>query len=885
MISKFYALKKSISIISLILILSFKLHAQKKTVGLIKHLAGAAENGYILFNPIGSDTTFLMNKCGKVAHTWYSKYWPGLTAKLLPNGNLLRAGVLQDTVFGAAGGKGGVMEILDWNSNVVWSYKLFNDSTFQHHEVYAMPNGNVMVVNWFLKNRIKAEEEGRNPLYFQSGKNEIWGEKLIELKPIGADSADIVWEWNVWDHLVQDYDSVRKNYGSISQHPELVNINYATNLQTADWLHFNGIDYNPDFNQILISVHNLSEIWIIDHSTTKAEAASHTGGNSGKGGDILYRWGNPEAYAMGTSTDRKLFKQHNANWIPDGYRFEGRITIFNNGWGRDTNYSTVDVIKPPVSDLGLYSFAAPFGPAKPVWQYKDSIPTNFYSQIISGAHRMPNGNTMVCSGVQGLFFELTLNKKIVWEYRNPIGSNNIIQKDGETPKNNSVFRCTFIPDTFSGLKNKNLAAFRTIEKKSRIYTCNIDNDKPSLTALSPSPNTTNVKLAEKLKITFSETVIPIVGGFANIYQNNILKEKIIITSSSVNTNLNEVTITTSTPFSINSRIKVSLSTGSLRDSAYNLINSIDTTTWYFYTVKSAPNIVEVKPNNLNNVAINTNLQIKFNQKIFKNTVGNIRIYEGLNLKENIAVTSGNITILDSIVYITPSSVLKDNSDIYVKIDDCFVDVFGTPNVPTDSSNWHFKTVLMPRITSYSPPKNSKNIAISTNLMITHNKVITKNNVGNYTIFSNGLLLEKLPILSTSISIWGGIVTLNPTNALPYAKRISVSSDANVLSDSLGNTVALLDSSNWSFNTVANTSIKKITSSSATIFPNPNNGHFNIQNNTKIESVKIYDALGKEVEFKINLQNDSALTIDILNLISGVYLVVINKNNFNTIIKY
>ncbi len=64
----------------------------------------------------------------------------------------------------------------------------------------------------------------------------------------------------------------------------------------ADWLHTNSVDYNEEFDQIVVSVRHFSEIWVIDHSTTTAEAAGHSGGNSGKGGDLLYRWGNPEAY-------------------------------------------------------------------------------------------------------------------------------------------------------------------------------------------------------------------------------------------------------------------------------------------------------------------------------------------------------------------------------------------------------------------------------------------------------------------------------------------------------------------------------------------------------------------------------------------------------------
>ncbi|MGC8644373.1 MAG: hypothetical protein ACP5XB_31305, partial [Isosphaeraceae bacterium] len=60
-----------------------------------------------------------------------------------------------------------------------------------------------------------------------------------------------------------------------------------------------------ELDQILLSVHSFSEIWIIDHGTTTAEAATHKGGRSGKGGDLLYRWGNPQAYRAGTAADQQ----------------------------------------------------------------------------------------------------------------------------------------------------------------------------------------------------------------------------------------------------------------------------------------------------------------------------------------------------------------------------------------------------------------------------------------------------------------------------------------------------------------------------------------------------------------------------------------------------
>ena len=130
----------------------------------------------------------------------------------------------------------------------------------------------------------------------------------------------------------------------------------------------NSVDYNAALDQIVVSVHEFSEIWIIDHSTTTAEAAGHTGGRSGKGGDLLYRWGNPRVYRAGTKADQTLFAQHNAQWIPRGLPGEGHMLVFNNGGQRpDGSYSSVDELVLPVDGQGRYTRepGASYGPKKP----------------------------------------------------------------------------------------------------------------------------------------------------------------------------------------------------------------------------------------------------------------------------------------------------------------------------------------------------------------------------------------------------------------------------------------------------------------------------------------------------------------------------------------
>jgi hypothetical protein len=58
-----------------------------------------------------------------------------------------------------------------------------------------------------------------------------------------------------------------------------------------------------------------------------------------------------------------------------------------------------------------------------VWQYGDATgEQSFYSQLISSAQRLPNGNTLITIGQSGRIIEVTPSKRIVWEYQNTTGT-------------------------------------------------------------------------------------------------------------------------------------------------------------------------------------------------------------------------------------------------------------------------------------------------------------------------------------------------------------------------------------------------------------------------------------------------------------------------------
>ena len=182
--------------------------------------------------------------------------------------------------------------------------------------------------------------------------------------------------------MVQEFDPSKLNYGVVANNPQLLDINFYAGNGKKDWLHCNSIDYNEELDQIVIGSRTLSELYIIDHSTTTAEAATNSGGNSGKGGDILYRWGNPVAYNSGTTSDQQLFGQHNVHWIDKNYKDGGKLILFNNGEGR--GFSSIDILNPPTDGNGDYFLATnTFGPSSVEWTYTDPNPTNFYASYIS----------------------------------------------------------------------------------------------------------------------------------------------------------------------------------------------------------------------------------------------------------------------------------------------------------------------------------------------------------------------------------------------------------------------------------------------------------------------------------------------------------------------
>ena len=445
------------------------------------------EDGYIMYAVPNSPLVYLLNRRGELVHQWKGNYGL-LGAYLQDDGSVFQSAIDPDFPTFGFGGPYGRLQHISWDSKMLWDYEYANDTEMIHHDFTVMPNGHLLAIAYEAKTYDQAIAIGRKPE--KTPKAGPWLEKIIEIVPEGKTGGKIVWEWHVKDHLIQDFDLRKANFGKPADHPELLDINMGPKLPPAisqdsvdilqakdmaernetadnmgaDIFHFNAIKYNADLDQIVFSSPNLCEIFIIDHSTTTQQAAGHKAGRYGKGGDFLYRWGNPKNYQRGDSTNQQLFGQHDVRWIEKGKPGAGNLTIFDNDIpyrGDSMNYSMIDEIATPIDSKGNYYLEAnkTYGPAKPVWTYMAADTVSFHAGFISGAQRMESGNTFINEGPKGRMFEVTREGQIVWEYLNPYHGD-IHKPNGDpvraAPFTYWGFRGNFIPANHPAFANKKL---------------------------------------------------------------------------------------------------------------------------------------------------------------------------------------------------------------------------------------------------------------------------------------------------------------------------------------------------------------------------------------------------------------------------------------------
>ena len=413
--------KRLLLVLFILLVVVFPASAQVglgRTVGVLVNTEAAYE-GYTLFSSRQRPPLiYLMDNEGRIIHTWEIDNTSGvLEAHLRDNGHLV---IVTGSSNELSSIRDGRIQEYTWDNALVWEFRLARGRR-QHHGIDILPNGNILAIALNKRTVDEAAAMGLKPAFSAILKKQpLLVDIIIEIDPL---TNEIVWQWDMWDHLAQDFDADLPNYGQIAQHPHRIDINYQPRLtgdmnRPGDWMHTNAVHYHPELDQIVISVREFNELWIVDHSLSTAEA-------TGPAGDLLWRWGNPAAYQQGDPVDdRQLFLHHDAQWIADGLPGAGNILIFNNQHvsADGEKYSSVLELKPPLRPDGSYDWEQD---VEIVWSYKAD---GFYSSIVSGVQRLPNGNTLITEGWPGRLIEVSADGEVVWEFVNPVTARGLIKQ-------------------------------------------------------------------------------------------------------------------------------------------------------------------------------------------------------------------------------------------------------------------------------------------------------------------------------------------------------------------------------------------------------------------------------------------------------------------------
>ena len=488
---------------------SFQLSAQQ-TIGNLMNNPGTYE-GYTLFTARHYHTSYLINNEGRKINEWAQvDGFRVENCRLLDNGQLIRAVNLGIPAFSMHAGAHGRIELVNWDGSISWSMEYNDDTHILHHEVIPIKqidgSYHFLASSWVKTSASDAIENGRNPSAVGGLRNYILTERLLEIEPVGSNGYNIVWEWNIMDHLVQEDYPSEGNYiaDGVGSNPQLMDFNYYKVPGNPDWLHVNGLDYNATLDQIIVTIPGFDEFIILDHSTTIAEAAGHTGGNSGKGGDILYRWGNHNTYDAGTT---KFFDAvHGAYWIPQGYPDAGKIMAINNG--RSGTESEIVLVAPNVDALGNYEvpeIGLAFEPLNSDWIYSDG--SNFHTRNMGNGQRLANGNTLINEAVKGRFFEIDTNEEIVWEYICPTIESGPMEYDinlSDIPTSNAggdleneVFKIIKYSTDYSGLIGQDLTPGDFVELNNSLTTVEFDVEKDFF-SLYPNPTQDFLTISSKM---------------------------------------------------------------------------------------------------------------------------------------------------------------------------------------------------------------------------------------------------------------------------------------------------------------------------------------------------------------------------------------------------
>ncbi len=193
------------------------------TVGLISYDEDASFAGYTLFSPFPSDTTYLIDDWGQVVHTWFHQEGSTQASYLREDGTLVKNQLISGGATGIdGGGPVPAPSASTTGMGISMGFTYFNAEHRLHHDIEPMPNGNVLMIAWERKDYAAILAAGGDTVGIEN--HELWPDHIIEVHQTGLNTGAIVWEWHMWDHLIQDSHPTKPNYGVVADHPELIDL-------------------------------------------------------------------------------------------------------------------------------------------------------------------------------------------------------------------------------------------------------------------------------------------------------------------------------------------------------------------------------------------------------------------------------------------------------------------------------------------------------------------------------------------------------------------------------------------------------------------------------------------------------------------------------------
>ena len=330
-----------------------------RQTGLTHHHPPKSFKGYTLITPLEGQDVLLLDMNGAVVHRWRVDNSRAAYARLLPGGNLLYTGAPPRE--GPPPREPSDMAALPIEERVQWlggSAPQLREYSWHGELVWEYDNP-------LIHHDALRLDNGHTLLlrYYDMDPDKAHGVRG------GTDRrrrypmlSDVVFEIDgdgneIWSADVADYmDPVKDPVGVFEQRLE--------------WTHCNSVD--ADDSRILLSSRHNSRVLIINRQTKELE------------------W-----------KYRDAFQQHDARLLENG-----NVLMFNNGASRPgMTHSRVVEVSPKDNEIK--------------WEYYGSPALSFFSPFISGAERLPNGNTLICEGASGRLFETTREREIVWEWISP----------------------------------------------------------------------------------------------------------------------------------------------------------------------------------------------------------------------------------------------------------------------------------------------------------------------------------------------------------------------------------------------------------------------------------------------------------------------------------